>query len=255
MFWQPPPLENDENVDPEKIDPDPKKAKFLPLGYDEYFGIDKKEKSIGVRLMLAIDKVTKPWFDKVGKWAEQQKKTSEMKKEAIEKELELIEAELCLEEAIEDMEDLLRRREKEEKKKSELGLPDEDDTTSEANLGLPDDEANLGLPDENDAISVANLGLRDEDNTISVAKQDEKTRVVEEEVEDDEEDEDDIAPSSFGSIEQEQKTDQESGKPGKSPFSTTSLTFASSSLISAVSYDFLLSFYAFFVVVELTIQI
>jgi hypothetical protein len=246
MFWQPPPLENDENVDPEKIDPDPKKAKFLPLGYDEYFGIDKKEKSIGVRLMLAIDKVTKPWFDKVGKWAEQQKKTSEMKKEAIEKELELIEAELCLEEAIEDMEDILRRREKEEKKKSELGLPDEDDTTS---------EANLGLPDENDAISVANLGLRDEDDTTSVAKQDEKARVVEEEEEDDEEDEDDIAPSSFGSIEQEQKTDQESGKPGKSPFSTTSLTFASSSLISAVSYDFLLSFYAFFVVVELTIQI
>jgi hypothetical protein len=118
-----------------------------------------------------------------------------------------------------------------------LGLPDEDDTTS---------EANLGLPDENDAISVANLGLRDEDDTTSVAKQDEKARVVEEEEEDDEEDEDDIAPSSFGSIEQEQKTDQESGKPGKSPFSTTSLTFASSSLISAVSYDFLLSFYACF---------
>jgi hypothetical protein len=245
MFWQPQPLENDESGEPEKVDPDPKEAKFLPLGFDEYFGIDKKEKSIGVRLMLAIEKVTKPWFDKVGKWAEQQKKTSEMKKEAIEKELELIEAELCLEEAIEDMEYILRRREKEEKKKSELGLPDEDDTTS---------EANLGLPDENDAISVANLGLRDEDDTTSVAKQDEKTRVVEEEVEDDEEDEDDIAPSSFGSIEQEQKTDQESGKPSKSPFSTTSLTFASSSLISAVSYDFLLSFYAFFVV-ELTIQI
>ncbi|GAU35022.1 hypothetical protein TSUD_103450 [Trifolium subterraneum] len=224
MFWQPP-LENDENVDPKKVKPDPTKAKFLPLGYDEYFGIDKKEKNIGVRVLLAIGKVTKPWFDKVGKWVEEKKKTSEMKKEAIEKELELIEAELCLEEAIEDMEGLLRRREKEEKKKSELGLPDEDDTTS---------VANLGSRDEDDTTSVANLGLRDEDETISVAKQDVKARVDEEEEEDDEEDEDDSAPSSFGSIEQEQKTDEQNGKPGKSPFSATSLTFASSSLISAV---------------------
>lgn len=189
----------------EKIDPN--KAKFLPLGYDDLLGIEE-EKNIWVRLKLAIEKVSKSWFDKIDKWAEEQKKTTEMKKEAIEKELDLIEAEICLEEAIEDMEELLRRREKEEKKKSELGLPDEDDV-------------------------------------VLVAKRDEKARVDEEE-EDDEEDEDDIAPSSFGTIEQEQRTDQQKGKPGKSPFSTASLAFASSSLISAVSYDFLLSYYACF---------
>ncbi|KAL5081870.1 hypothetical protein RYX36_010291 [Vicia faba] len=179
MFWQPP-LKRDEEVDPEK-------ATFLPLGFDEFFGIEKEEKKL---------KSSTPWFEKVGKWAEAQMKISEVKKEANEKQLELIEAEICLEEAIEDMEELFRRREKEERKKSELGLPDEDDT-------------------------------------VSVAKQDGKARVDEEE-EDDEDDEDDIAPSSFGSIEPEQKTDQQKEKPGKSPFSTSSLAFASSSLISAV---------------------
>ncbi|CAK8535338.1 unnamed protein product [Lathyrus sativus] len=137
-----------------------------------------------------------PWYKRLIEWAKSKKKTSEMKKEAMEKELELIEAEICLEETIEDMEELLRRSEEEEKKKSELGLSDEDDT-------------------------------------VSVAKQDGNAQVDEEE-EDDEEDEDDIAPSSFGSIEPEQKTDQQKEKPGKSPFSSSSLAFASSSLISAV---------------------
>ncbi|KAI5412380.1 protein TIC 100 [Lathyrus oleraceus] len=180
MFWQPP-LKRDEKVDPEK-------AAFLPLGYVEFFGIDKEEKN--------IEKVSKPWYVKAREWAEAKKKTREMKKEAIEKQLELIEAEICMEEAIEDMEELLRRREKEEKMKSELGLSDEDDA-------------------------------------VSVAKQDGKARVDVEE-EDEEEDEDDIAPSSFGSIEPEQKTDQQKEKPGKPPFSSSSLAFASSSLISAV---------------------
>lgn len=193
MFWQPP-LKRDEKVDPEK-------AAFLPLGYVEFFGIDKEEKN--------IEKVSKPWYVKAREWAEAKKKTREMKKEAIEKQLELIEAEICMEEAIEDMEELLRRREKEEKMKSELGLSDEDDA-------------------------------------VSVAKQDGKARVDVEE-EDEEEDEDDIAPSSFGSIEPEQKTDQQKEKPGKPPFSSSSLAFASSSLISAVSYDFLLFFYACFI--------
>lgn len=201
MFWQPP-LKSGEKVDPEK-------ATFLPLGYDEFFGIDKEKKSIWARLWLAIGKASKPWRENFGKWCEAQLKITEMKKEADEKQLELIEAEICLEEAIEDLEELLRRREKEEERKSELGLPDEDDT-------------------------------------VSVAKQDGKARVDEEE-EDDEEDEDVIDPSSFGSIEPEQKTDQQKEKPGKSPFSTSSLAFASSSLISAVSYDFLLFFYACFI--------
>lgn len=193
-------------------DVDPQKAKFLPLGYDEFFGRDKAEKNIWMRFILAIENACKPWFDKIDKWTEEQKKIGEMKKKAMEKELELIEAEISLEEAIEDMEELLRRKEKEEEKKVEMGLPDEDDMTS-------------------------------------VTKQDEKAPAGKEEEEDeegDEEDEDDTAQSSFGSIEQGQRTDQQKGKPGKSPFSTSSLAFASSSLISAVSYDFLLQFDACF---------
>lgn len=189
---------------------DPNKATFLPLGYDEFFGIDKKEKNIWMRFILAIENASKPWFEKIDKWIEEKKETSEMKKKAIEKELELIEAEITLEEAIEDMEEILRRKEKEEAKKVELGLPGEDDT-------------------------------------VSVAKQDERAPADEEEDEDvDVEDEDDITESSFGSVDQGQKTDQQKGKPGKSPFSTASLAFAPSSLISVVSYDFLLSFYTIF---------
>ncbi|XP_061345393.1 protein TIC 100 [Gastrolobium bilobum] len=195
LFWQPP-LEKGEDVDPEK-------AQFLPLGYDEFFGKDTvvKNESIWMRIILALENACNPWFDKLEKWTEEQKKNSELRKKAIEQELELIEAELCLEEAIEDMEELLQRREKEEQKKVEMGFPDEDDTTP-------------------------------------VTKQDEKAPAEEEEEEEeeegDEENEDDNAQSSFGSVDQKQTTDQQKGKPGKSPFSTSSLAFASSSLIYAV---------------------
>ncbi|KAG4981030.1 hypothetical protein AAZX31_12G171100 [Glycine max] len=222
LFWQPP-LGKGEDVDPEK-------AVFLPLGYDDFFGIEdeKKKESIWMCIILAIENACKPWFDKLDKWTEEQKKINEEEKKAIEEDLELIEAEIGLEEAIEDMEELLRIREKEEEKKAKMGLLDEDD----------DDDDNEG----------------DGDYMTSVTKQDEKAPAkveevlaeVEEEEEDDDdgddEDDDNSAQSSFGSVEQGQTTDQQKGKPGKSPFSASSLAFASSSLISAVPAKLQLSF-------------
>ncbi|KAG6692220.1 hypothetical protein I3842_10G103700 [Carya illinoinensis] len=197
LFWQPP-LKDGEDIDPEKV-------QFLPLGYDEFFGRDVSEKkeNIWMRIILALENTFKPWYDKVEKWAEEKKKASEMKMKVIEKELELIEAELCLEEAIEDMDEELKMREKEEEKKVEVDLQDEEDTSA------------LNNQDERSALEQ------------------------EEEVEEEEEDEDDVdvAPSSFGSVGTDKdltKNNQKGNKPGKSPFSTSSLSFASSSLISGV---------------------
>ncbi|KAJ7947936.1 TIC 100 protein [Quillaja saponaria] len=204
LFWQPP-LGEGEDVDPEK-------AQFLPLGFDEFFGretVEKKE-NIWMRLVLATENACKPLFNKIEKWTEEQKKASEMKRKLIEKELELIEAELCLEETIEDMDEELRRKEKEEERKVKMGLLDED--------------------------------------TAALTNQDEKTSLLEEEEgdQDDEEDEDDdVAPSSFGTVsaEQEPTTKPQKGKkPGESPFSTSSLSFASSSLVSGVPFQLQESF-------------
>ncbi|KAB2614920.1 hypothetical protein D8674_021508 [Pyrus ussuriensis x Pyrus communis] len=112
------------------------------------------------------------------------------------------EAELCLEEVIEDMYEELKRREKEEEK--------------------------------------VKMGLQEEENTSAAsAKQDEKPLVEENEDEEEEEDEDEdeVAPSSFGSATADQdatKNGQRGNKPGKSPFSSSKLAFASSSLVSGV---------------------
>ncbi|KAK9985337.1 hypothetical protein SO802_030288 [Lithocarpus litseifolius] len=106
LFWQPP-LKDGDDVDPEK-------ARFLPLGYDEFFGreVAVKKENIWMRLVLAVENACKPLFDKLEKWTEEKKKASEMKMKLIEKELELVEAELCLEEALEDMDEELKRRER-----------------------------------------------------------------------------------------------------------------------------------------------
>lgn len=213
MFWQPP-LKDGEDVDPEK-------AQFLPLGFDEFFGKDVivKKESIWMRLVLAVENACKPLFEKVDKWTEEKKKAGEMKMKVIEKELELIEAELCLEEAIEDMDDDLKMREKEEEKKVEMGLLEEEDTSALAN-------------------------------------QDERSAVEEEAVEEEEEEEeDDVEPSSFGSVTADQDTGrngQKGKKPGEPPFSTSSLSFASSSLVSGVSSNF--SCYYFLLLIAKLVQ-
>jgi len=59
--------------------------------------------------------VCKPVLDKLEKWTGEKKKASEIKIQLYEKELEFIEAELCLEEVVEDLDEDLKMREKEEK--------------------------------------------------------------------------------------------------------------------------------------------
>lgn len=216
LFWQPS-LKDGEDVDPEK-------AQFLPLGYDEFFGreVAVKKENIWMRLVLAVENACKPLFDKLEKWTEEKKKASEMKMKLIEKELELVEAELCLEEALEDMDEELKRREKEEEKKVEMGLQEEEDTSA--------------LPNQFE--------------TSAVEEEEKKEEEDDEEEEEEEEDDDDAAPSSFGSVTADQdptKNDQKGNKPGKSPFSSSSLSFASSSLVSGVSSNF--SWIIFYIIV------
>ncbi|KAL5580250.1 hypothetical protein UlMin_012692 [Ulmus minor] len=204
LFWQPI-LEEGEDVDPEKVE-------FLPLGFDEFYGRVKEEKKENFleRLMSGIDNTFKPVFDKLEKWAEEQQKASELKMQLIEKELELIEAELCLEEAIEDIDEELKRKEKEEEKEAEK-------------------KVETGFPEKTE-------------DTSALAKKDEKSLVQEEEEEEEDEeddgsDDDADDPSSFGSAasnRDQNKNDKRGSKPKQSPFSTASLSFASSSLISGV---------------------
>ncbi|OMO90216.1 hypothetical protein COLO4_19295 [Corchorus olitorius] len=200
LFWQPP-LKEGEDVDPEK-------AQFLPLGFDEFFGREViAEDGIWKRFIMAIENALKPGFEKLEKWTEEKKKASEMKMQLIEKKLDFIEAELCLEEAIEDMDEELRMKEKEEEKKMEMGLEEEEDTTVVA------DQEEKGI-----------------------IKEDVDEDVVEEEEEEEEEEEDDVTPSSFGSVAADKgpaMNDQKGKKPRESPFSSSSLSFASCSLVSA----------------------
>ncbi|PON46014.1 MORN motif [Parasponia andersonii] len=205
LFWQP----EDGVVDPEKVE-------FLPDGFDEFYGRDTGAKeNAWTRFISRIENALKPIVDKIEKWTEEKKQASELKLKLIEKELELIEAELCLEEALEDMDEELKRREKEEQKKVEVGLEEMEDTTPSA-------------------------------------KQDEKVLVEEEEEEEEEEDgddddDDDDTPSSFGSANVDQdprKNDQSRSKPRPSPFSTSSLSFATRSLVSGVPFLLQQSFFS-----------
>lgn len=194
LFWQPP-LEEGEDVDP-------KKAEFLPLGFDEFYGeTDGTENKGGIlnQFITAVGNACNPVLDKVDKWVEEKRKASEMKLQLIEKELEVIEAELCLEEALEDMEAELEMKQKEEEKRVEL------------------EEKN-------------------EKNTSSARSDQDGTDLAEEaEVEEEDDEEDDGAPSSFGSVTTDQDLKSDKGKkPGKSPFATTSLSFAPGNMISTV---------------------
>ncbi|XP_057961985.1 protein TIC 100 [Malania oleifera] len=200
LFWQPH-LKDGEDVDPEKV-------QFLPLGFDEFYGrggIVEKE-TIWKRLIKAVENASKPMCEKIQKWVEEKKKASEMKIRVIEKELELVEAELCLEEAMQDLEEELKMKQKEEEKKMEMGLVDDESTS-----------------------------------TSELAKIDEKTSFQEEEEEkgeeEDEDEDDDIAPSSFGSVgrDTDQKKDQNGKKPGNFPFATSSLSFAPSFVLTVPS--------------------
>lgn len=207
LFWQPP-LKDGEDVDPEKVE-------FLPLGFDEFYGREKVEKkeNIWTRLLSKVENACKPTFDKLGKWMEEKRKARELKIELLKKEFELIDAELSLEEAIEDIDEELKKREKEEQKKMEMGEQETEDTSALAN----------------------------QDERAPVKEEEDRE---EDEEEDEEEEEDDAAPSSFGSVSGDQKpskNDPKGSKPSQSPFSASSLSFASSRLVSGVSSKLLIS--------------
>ncbi|MED6210806.1 hypothetical protein PIB30_067637 [Stylosanthes scabra] len=273
LFWQPP-VEKGEDVDPDK-------AQFLPLGYDEFFGTVKEEirvVSLWDRLLLAVGNACKPWFDKLNKWAEEQKQKVEQRQKELDEEVELMDVEVRLEDAMEQMDELLRLREKEAQKRAEMGLPDddedeeddldlfkiddvdekedddeeededededEDEKTDKTSVPKQDKTARTVAKQDKKAVPVTNQDkkaapiIKQDDKATSVTKQDKKAPAEEEEegdYEGDEEEEvEDDAQASFGSVEQEQTMDRQKGKPGKSPFSTSSLAFASVSLITAV---------------------
>ena len=133
----------------------------------------------------------------------------------------------CPEEAIEEMDEELKRIQKEAEQKSGKGLLEEED------LIVPE------LEEVEDIIAP------------EITSQDEKTPAAEEEKkleeQGEEEVEEDFTRSSLGSLikdEDSTKDDQKENKSGKSPFSSLSLSLASlslvssSSLVSMVSVDF-----------------
>ncbi|KAK4791996.1 hypothetical protein SAY86_022431 [Trapa natans] len=200
LFWQPP-LKDGEEVDPSK-------AEFLPLGFDDFYGreVIEKRESFWKRFVVAAENACRPAFERFDKWIEEKKKDGEMKMKLIEKELDLIEAEICLEEAIEEMDEDLKTREKEEQMMVEMGLQEEREETFE----LAKDEKK---------------GPAD----VEAAEEAE-----EEEVEEEEEEEEDSAPSSFGNVTDISKNGQKRNKPGDLPFATSSLGLYPSGFISAV---------------------
>lgn len=202
LFWQPH-LKDGEEVNPAK-------AEFLPLGYDEFFGHSlqgtKKEGKLK-QWITGVENALRPLFEKLEQWSEEKKKESEMKLKLIDKELDFIESELCLEEAMEDMELVLKRKQKEEEEKTALGQVDEEDVSASAR------EGSLGSDEE------------------------------EEEEEDDDESPTSFG-SVLGGKEKEDsaKGDKKGNSTGKSPFSTASLSFASCSLTSLAPSNLLNSF-------------
>ncbi|XP_020253284.1 protein TIC 100 [Asparagus officinalis] len=179
LFWQPH-LEEGEDVDPEK-------AEFLPLGFDEFYGRAepgaKKESTLG-SMISSLENKLNPLFERLDNWIEEKKKAREMNKELVEKELEFIEAEICLEEALEDMENELKLKQKEEEKRV---VPEKDSDRVSAEGG-------------------------------------------EDEADSEDEDEDEGAPTSFGTVGQNEGED----KPGKTPFSSLSMSLASHNLVPTI---------------------
>ncbi|CAL9166504.1 unnamed protein product [Musa hybrid cultivar] len=194
LFWQPDLEEEEEDVDPDK-------AQFLPLGFDDFFGrsapVVKEGKVRG--LITFLQNAVKSLFDRLERWAVEKKKSGEMNLKLIENELEFIEAEISLEEAIEDLELELKRKQEEEEEKQAVAEMDQDDSSASA---------------------VQDEAVADETET-----------------EDEDEDDDEEAPTSFGTVNQgkaDDDTNPKESKPGKSPFSSLSLSLSSPGLFSLV---------------------
>ncbi|CAA7027696.1 unnamed protein product [Microthlaspi erraticum] len=211
LFWQPP-LEEGEEVDPSK-------AEFLPLGFDEFYGEEApvvKEHPMK-RFVLGMEKSLKPMLDGLEKWTEEKKKANEERKEMIQKELELVEAEICLEEAIEDMDEELKKKEQEEEKKTEMGLAEEED---EEVLVVP-----VYKEEKVDTAKEKTQEQKLKEKVQEQKKEEEYKDDDDDDDGDDDEEDDDLGPSSFGSVDKRSR---------KSPFSSSSLSFASCTLFPAV---------------------
>lgn len=194
LFWQPPLKDGEE--------PDPEKAHFLPLGYDEFFGRDSTvEPTIWMRISKGIENAFKPIADKLDRLSEEKKKDRDLSIELVKKEFELAEAELSLKEVIEEMDEELKRMQEEEEKKMEEVL-DEDVEEAEGK---------------------------------EQATEQEKTAEQEEDIEEEDEDDED-EPSSFGSAIKLDSPDKEKKgiENGRSPFAAASLSLTPS-LVSVVS--------------------
>lgn len=148
LFWQPY-LEDGEDVDPEK-------AEFLPLGFDEFYGKsapgEKKESRL-MSVITSLENKLKPLFERLDNWIEEKKQAREMNQKLIEKELEFIEAELCLEEALEDMENELKMKQKEEEKRA-ITEKGSDQASTEAG----EDEADSDDEDDEDEGAPTSFG-------------------------------------------------------------------------------------------------
>ncbi|XP_068663974.1 protein TIC 100-like [Aristolochia californica] len=192
-----PPLEEGEDVDPSK-------TQFLPLGYDEFFGqavpgTKKESKLMG--LVVAVENFLRPIFEKLDKWSEEKKKGSDLKLKLIDQELEFVEAQVCLEEAIEDFENELKKQQKEEEKRAEMTQVQSEDISSIK----ADSESDEEEEEEQDEETPVSFGTAFEgEATKGPAKDDRKEKGT---------------------------------KPGESPFSASSLSFASASLASAINFN------------------
>ncbi|KAK1322815.1 hypothetical protein QJS10_CPA02g00671 [Acorus calamus] len=172
---------------------DPDEVEFLPLGFDEFYGKVKIEKkSKLLDMVAAMENAFKPWFERLERWTEEQKKASKMKLDLINQELEFIEAQICLEEAMEDLEMELKRKQKEEEKR---------DLTGEEG--------------EEPSAFVGQEGAKEEEEA-------------------DEEEEDEEVSVSFGSVSDQgvARDDKKASNSGNSPFSSLSLSLATSALAS-----------------------
>ncbi|CAN0916647.1 Protein TIC 100 [Linum grandiflorum] len=212
MCWQ--------DEDDEEGEEDADEPKFLPLGFDEFYGIEREvEESRVQRLLRSVENVVKPIIDRLEKWSEEKKKDGDFKRKLIETELELVDAQLSLEEAIDSIDedaDAIEEEEIEEQlKMEEINEKESVDQTEMVEVG-----------------SEEKLPLK-KDEPVAEEKEE-----VEDEGEDgdgeEEEEDDDAPPSSFGSVIDPKPDGKKGNEPGPSPFAAASLLFGSCSLISAV---------------------
>ncbi|KAJ1686104.1 hypothetical protein LUZ63_017494 [Rhynchospora breviuscula] len=214
LFWQPerPPPETYGETEQDTIDVS--KARFLPFGYNEFFGIKEETDKEEEGLIEWVGNALKSWSERLEKWGEEKKKTKEMNLQLLEKEMDFVEAKICLEEAVKDMETELEKKQREEERKVEKY--DQEETTA-----VPvsvSDKSNVGSSKEN----VDQVGKKDGYDGDSDSEDDD----------DDDDEDDDGGRASFGTVKK------------SSPFSSLSLSAVSSSFVSTVPSCLQESFFA-----------